>query len=58
MTSVFYEKIRLNDASVKSLEKCEKLSDTKERAEFDKKRKAFMIKVTESRTKRGYKSVY
>lgn len=39
MTSVLHEDIKLNDASVKAIEKCEKLSKSKERTEFDKKEK-------------------
>lgn len=50
MTSVLHEDIKLNDASVKAIEKCEKLSKSKERAELDKKRKAIMSRVANAKT--------
>ncbi|MEA1954672.1 MAG: hypothetical protein U9O24_09810 [Campylobacterota bacterium] len=39
MTSVFYEDIKLSDNSIKSIEKCEMLSQSKERIALDKKEK-------------------
>lgn len=58
MTSVLYEDIKLCNDSVKSIEKCEKLSISKERAELDKKRKAIMLKVANVKNQIGYQSAY
>ena len=53
MTSVFYEDIKLNSNSMKSIEKCEELSKSQERAELDRQRKALMKRVAELRNARG-----
>ncbi|MEA2049142.1 MAG: hypothetical protein U9O56_00190 [Campylobacterota bacterium] len=58
MTSVLYEDIKLCNDSVKSIEKCEKLSISKERTQLDKKRKAIMLKVANVKNQRGYQSAY
>ncbi|MEA2019400.1 MAG: hypothetical protein U9N59_13260 [Campylobacterota bacterium] len=58
MTSVLYEDIKLCDASVKSIEKCEEFSKSKQRIELDKKRKTVMSRVLNARTQRGYQSAY
>lgn len=58
MTSVLYEDIKLCNDSVKSIEKCEELSVSKQRVELDKKRKAVMLKVASSKILRGYQSAY
>jgi len=42
MTSVFYEDIRLNDNSLKSIQKCEEFSKSEERLKLDRQRKAVM----------------
>ncbi len=58
MTSVFYEDIKLCDSSIKSIEKCELLSATKQRAELDKKREELMNRVSAKKQNKGYKSAY
>jgi hypothetical protein len=49
MTSVFYEDIHLNSDSLKSIQKCEEFSESKERLELDKERKAVMQRVAKLR---------
>jgi|GEM_PF-2831130 len=58
MTSVFYEDIKLSDDSIKSIQKCEILSQTKDRIALDKKRERLISKVSKKREKLGYSSVY
>ena len=58
MTSVFYEDIKLSDSSIKSIEKCEILSQTKERIALDKRRKTLMAQVSEKKVTVGYNSAY
>jgi hypothetical protein len=58
MTSIFYEDIKLSDSSIKSIEKCEILSQTKERIALDKRRKTLMSKVSAKKEKLGYRAAY
>ncbi len=58
MTSVFYEDIKLSDNSIKSIEKCEVLSQTKERIALDKRRKMLISKVSVKKKELGYSSAY
>jgi hypothetical protein len=58
MTSVFYEEIKLSNASLNSIIKCEELSKTQKRIELDKKRKKMMQQVLARKTKQGYVSAY
>lgn len=58
MTSVFYEDIKLSDSSVASIEKCELLSQTKERKALDKKRKSLIENVSAKKLQKGYSSTY
>ena len=53
MTSVFYEDIHLNSDSLKSIQKCEEFSKSKERLELDKKRKATMQRIAKLRNDKG-----
>ena len=53
MTSVFYEDIKLSDASIVSIEKCESLANNKERKELDKKRKSLLSRVANTKSKQG-----
>ena len=53
MTSVFYEDIKLSDASMISIEKCESLSRNKERIDLDKKRKNLLSRVAHAQSKKG-----
>ena len=45
MTSVFYEDIRLNSDSLKSIQKCEEFSKTQERLKLDEERKSVMQRI-------------
>ena len=45
MTSVFYEDIRLNGDSLKSIQKCEELSKSQERLKLDRERRTVMQKI-------------
>ena len=58
MTSIFYEDIKLSDNSIKSIKKCEMLSQTKERMALDKRRKMLMSKVSAKKEELGYSSAY
>lgn len=58
MTSVLYEDIKLSDASVKAIEKCEQFAKSSQRAELDKKRKAIMSRIASAKASRGYQSAY
>jgi len=58
MTSVFYEDIKLSDASIISIEKCESLSRNKERIDLDKKRKNLLSRVAQAQSKEGKVSAY
>jgi len=58
MTSVFYEDIKLSDSSIKSIEKCEMLSQTKERIALDKRRQTLMSQVSSKKEKLGQNSAY
>jgi hypothetical protein len=58
MTSVFYEDIKLSDASIVSIEKCESLANDKERKDLDKKRKALLSRVADTKSKQGQHSAY
>jgi hypothetical protein len=58
MTSVLYEDIKLNDASVKAIEKCELYSKSQERIVLDKKRKSIMSRVDNIKATKGYQSAY
>ena len=58
MTSVFYEDIKLSDSSVKSIEKCEIISQSTERIVLDKRRKELLLKVSSRKEKLGLHSVY
>jgi len=53
MTSVFYEDIKLSDASVVSIEKCELLAQSKEREVLNQKRKDFLLRVSQEKMKQG-----
>jgi len=53
MTSVFYEDIKLSDASVVSIEKCELLAQSKEREILNQKRKDFLLRVSQEKIKQG-----
>ena len=58
MTSVFYEDIKLSDSSVKSIEKCEIISQSTERIVLDKRRKELLSKVSSRKEKLGLHSAY
>ncbi len=58
MTSVFYEDIKLSDASITSIEKCESLAKDTRRKALDKKRKALLSRVAQSRSKQGQHPAY
>jgi len=58
MTSVFYEDIKLSDASVASIEKCESLANNKERIALDKKRKTLLSRVANAKSKLGQQTAY
>jgi len=58
MTSVFYEDIKLSDSSVKSIEKCEMISQSKERRVLDQRRKELLLKVSTKKEKLGLHSAY
>jgi len=58
MTSVFYEDIKLSDASIVSIEKCETLAKDTHRQTLDKKRKALLSRVAQSKLKQGQHSAY
>ena len=58
MTSIFYEDIKLSNNSIKSIKKCEMLSQTKERMALDKRRKILMSKVSAKKEKLGHNSAY
>jgi len=58
MTSVFYEDIKLSDASIVSIEKCESLSRNKERVDLDKKRRNLLSRIAKAQLKEGKVSAY
>ena len=58
MTSVFYEDIKLSDASIASIEKCESLAKDARRKTLDKKRKTLLSRVAQNRSKQGQHPAY
>ena len=58
MTSIFYEDIKLSDASIASIEKCESLANNKERKDLDKKRKTLLSRVADTKSKLGQRTAY
>lgn len=58
MTSIFYEDIRLSNASIISIEKCESLANDKKRKALDKKRKALLSRISLTKSKQGKCSAY
>jgi len=58
MTSVFYEDIKLSDASIASIEKCESLAQDARRKALDKKRKALLTRIAQNKSKQGQPPAY
>lgn len=58
MTSVFYEDIKLSDASILSIEKCESFSKTQKRLALDEKRKKLLANVLAKKVKLGLNTAH